>query len=164
MQESGCVVTFLLLGYPYRKEFQMKKRLIALTTVAAISLSGCFGSYALTKKMHGLADGFGQPISTVLNWIPGFIVMPLVTWLDFVIFNTLEYWLGSNPLAMNEGEVEKQLVEVDGQLMEMTATKGQIAVRSLTGEKVEGTLIFSEADSAWYMERDGVRTKAIAAK
>lgn len=136
----------------------MKKASVVFSAAAALMLSGCYGSYTLTKKLYDWNGTFDQPISTVIHWIGGTIGGFITLTVDFLVLNTIEYWTGSNPLAMDEGAVEKQLVEVDGQLMEMTATKGKIAVRSITGEKVEGELFFSEDDAVWYLNREGVRT------
>jgi len=91
----------------------MRKHLLrsiaAVLIVAFLAmLPACYGSFELTKKVHkfnGSLDG------KFINEI-GFLVMVIIpiyggaTFLDAVIFNTIEFWTGSNPLATNTpGEI-----------------------------------------------------------
>src|SRR5690606_4081252 len=46
-----------------------------------------------------------------------------------------EFWSGSNPIAMKEGEVETQFYEKDGVAYEMKATKNNFVVSVLNGEE-----------------------------
>jgi hypothetical protein len=124
----------------------MKKVLLAMGMALTLSLSGCYGSYTLTKKMYKWAGTLGQPMSTVMNWVGVIVGVPILA-IDFLILNTIEHWMGSNPLAMEEGQIETQIVEKDGQQIRIEATKDQFKVTPETGESV--TLKFDTENSEW---------------
>ena len=74
-------------------------------TVLSLHVSGCFGSFALTKKIYGLNQGVHE--NKFVQWalFLGFSIIPVyvVGGLgDVLIFNSLEFWTGSNPLANAE--------------------------------------------------------------
>lgn len=89
----------------------MKTRIIAFATalcIAASSLSGCYGKFVLTKKLYefngSLPDKY---IRSAATWVG--ILLPVyasVAFLDFVLFNTIEFWSGHNPLAFKEKELD----------------------------------------------------------
>ena len=133
----------------------MKKITLAAITASAILLSGCFGSFGLTKWAWSLNDGFGSPVKYIPFFFLGGIVGGITMFADAVILNTIEFWTGSNPMAMQDGQIEKQVMEVNGQMVEMTATKGQVAIKTLTGESVDAKLIYNEQENAWYLENEG---------
>ncbi|HOV98921.1 MAG TPA: DUF3332 family protein, partial [Bacteroidota bacterium] len=76
---------------------------VAVVTMFAllITLSGCFGSFNLVKKVYKFNEGLGG------KWVQeiGFIVMSVVpiysgaAFIDAVILNTIEFWSGKNPVA-----------------------------------------------------------------
>jgi len=86
----------------------MKKVLFSLLaactlTVSTISTTGCWGSFALTKKAYDFNKGLGNKwISWLVFLIVGHIAIGITLFVDSLIFNTLEFWTGSNPLAMGD--------------------------------------------------------------
>jgi hypothetical protein len=84
----------------------MKRLVIMLMLLATVapSLSGCFGKFALTRKVYDLnASVHDRILRHVVMW--AFIIVP-VYWVsgvvDLFIFNTLEFWTGNNPMAAGE--------------------------------------------------------------
>ncbi|MEQ9499849.1 MAG: DUF3332 domain-containing protein [Deltaproteobacteria bacterium] len=84
----------------------MNKRLIALlaaTTItgATVGTTGCYGSFALTKKLHTWNGSLGNKfLNTIVFWVLVIIpVYELITLGDAIIFNLIEFWTGSNPLG-----------------------------------------------------------------
>ncbi len=81
-------------------------RLLAL--VMAFSLggvsTGCFGKFALTRKIYTINEGMGSKfVQTIIFWV--FIIIPVyevASFLDFFILNLIEFWTGSNPMAVVE--------------------------------------------------------------
>jgi hypothetical protein len=67
-----------------------------------------------------------------LNIIP---VYGLYFFGDAIIFNVIEFWSGSNPIAMQDGDSEIQIVERDGNTFEMIATKNRMEITVLEGPK-----------------------------
>lgn len=114
----------------------MKRKIVSilmasmfLFTTSIINTS-CFGSFALTQKVHNFNQNLGNKFVQELGFIVTFFipVYGVAAMIDAFIINTIEFWSGSNPLAMNEGDVQKQYVEIDDKEVEMTATKGHMTV------------------------------------
>lgn len=81
----------------------MKRFVFLLMLLAAVtpSLSGCFGKFALTRKVYELnASVHDRYLRNVVTW--AFLLVP-VYWVsgvvDLFIFNTIEFWGGRNPMT-----------------------------------------------------------------
>lgn len=70
---------------------------------------------------------------------------------DTLIFNVIEFWSGSNPIAMKDGESEIQMVEHDGNTFEMIATKNRIQVTVVEGPKKgkKIDLVYKPDEKSW---------------
>ena len=83
------------------------KRIISLVlsiAIAMVSLQGCYGKMALTRKIYQ-ANGsvHDKYLRSLVSWV--FIIVPVYgvsALADFILFNTIEFWSGTNPVA--EGE------------------------------------------------------------
>ena len=102
----------------------MKRLLIVVMTALLITstLTGCYGKFALTKKVYqanGKVDDrfLRSGLTWVLIIIPVYGVAFLV---DFIAFNTIEFWSGDNPVT--SGEKDFQFVR-DGDRFDIHATK-----------------------------------------
>ncbi len=88
----------------------LRARALRLVLVAAAStgLAGCYGSFTAVKKLHawnGTIDNGGIMTQAVF-WVFGALqVYTLFALGDVFIFNLLEFWTGSNPVA-DSGEVQ----------------------------------------------------------
>lgn len=77
-----------------------------LMLLAAISpsLSGCFGNFALTRKIYAVnASVTDKNLRNVVTW--AFIIAPVYAVagaVDLFIFNTIEFWSGRNPMLATE--------------------------------------------------------------
>ena len=72
--------------------------------IAMISLQGCYGKMALTQKVYQV-NGQVQDkhLRSLVTWV--FIIVPVYgvsVLADFVLFNTIEFWTGQNPVAAGE--------------------------------------------------------------
>lgn len=88
----------------------MKRLLsVALMTLVTVStLTGCYGKFALTRKVYEMngqvSDKF---LRSGLTWV--FIFVPVygvAALVDFVAFNTIEFWSGRNPVAAGEKDFQ----------------------------------------------------------
>lgn len=140
----------------------MKRSLIALFSAFSIFVAtNCYGGYVLTRKAHNWNGTLGDKwVKSIVNVLFIF-VYPVTGFIDFFILNTLEFWSGSNPLAMKDGEVETQIVHNDGKEYHITATKNQFEVREVAAGKLGNPvyLTFSADESAWYMKANGKSLK-----
>ncbi|NLV67682.1 MAG: DUF3332 domain-containing protein [Spirochaetes bacterium] len=134
----------------------MKKKSIAVALSLALglaSLQGCIGTFKLTGKVlnfnRGLGNKFIQEIVfLVMNIIPVYGVAILV---DALIFNSLEFWTGSNPLAMQPGDIEVQYVNKDGKIYKIEATQNRFHIVQVAGpEQGESAdLVFNPETNTW---------------
>lgn len=86
------------------------KRLIALLLASILSttcLTGCYGKFGLTRTLYkangSLPDKY---LRSGLTWV--FIIFPVYEFaalLDFIVFNTIEFWSGNNPVAAGEKDL-----------------------------------------------------------
>ncbi len=128
--------------------------------------TGCFGSFGLVKTIYDWNGGVSESgvIKSVIMWvlliIPVYQICALV---DFIIFNLIEFWSGSNPIAMEEGEKETQLTHYKGEDYFFEVTKNQYKITQLTG-KHEGRvriLRFDDQNDTWYMQAGDEAEKAL---
>src|SRR4030042_948375 len=105
--------------------------IMAIALAATIILqTGCYGSFGLTKKVYEFNGSVGDKfINTIVFW--AFCIIP-VYWvagfLDIVIFNLLEFWTGSNPIAMNEGDIDQQILKSGDREYMITTTRNNIHI------------------------------------
>ncbi len=135
-----------------------------------VATTGCFGNFALTRKVYKWNDSIsgddlqGKFVKTLVMYALYIIpVYEISGAADLIIFNLIEFWTGSNPLAMAEGQKETQIVERGGIQYQITATKNTFEVTPLNGEtagKVQ-SFEFTPADLTWARTSEGVSTTLI---
>lgn len=147
----------------------MKKTtsILMATLLLGISMvqTSCMGSWGITKKVYNWNESAtgNKFIDNLLFWLLLF-VYAITIWVDFFILNLIEFWTGSNPMAMEEGQVEKQVVSKGGVDYEITATKNRFDVVQLTGDKkgtVQSIIFYPETKSASFVI-EGKEMKAIS--
>lgn len=138
--------------------------LLSLLLLVSTSLTACFGSFGLTKKIYNANKSVGgKVIQTLVMYV--FIIIPvygIASFLDIVIFNLIEFWSGSNPLAMKAGESETQMASIDGKMYEITATKNQFRMRQTEGPDAgkEAFMQYNTEEQQWYLV-EGEKSVAI---
>lgn len=90
--------------------------------IAMASLQGCYGKMALTKKVYRVnGEVHDKFLRSLVTWV--FIIVPvygIAALVDFVLFNTIEFWSGNNPVA--QGEKNFQYAE-NGERFQVNARK-----------------------------------------
>ncbi len=85
-----------------------------LAVVLGVFATGCFGKFQLTRKIYDINQSVEQPyLRSAVTWV--FVIVPvygIAGLLDFVIFNTIEFWSGENPIA--RGPVTKVYAQGNG--------------------------------------------------
>ncbi|MBI4355576.1 MAG: DUF3332 family protein [Candidatus Omnitrophica bacterium] len=82
-----------------------RPRLVAGVLAAVLVVGGCYGPFNLTRKLYnwnGQAsqDKWGrEAVFLLCVWVP---VYGLATLADGLIFNSIEFWTGDNPIKMDE--------------------------------------------------------------
>jgi hypothetical protein len=115
-----------------------KTALLFAMSSLVITQTGCFGEFALTRRVWEWNDDLSDSkfvktlVFYVLNIIP---VYGIASFIDVVILNLIEFWSGSNPMSMNEGDYEMQMATIKGEKFKMEATKDTFTTTQLTGTK-----------------------------
>lgn len=133
------------------------KKILILTLASTMALSGCYGKFAMTKKLYDFngkihPNGIVQSIIMVgLNIIPVYGIAILA---DALILNSVEFWTGSNPMTTGSTYEEK-----DAQGNQVTAIKlpdgsMDLTVRNAYGAEAKMTLV-READMVKALDAQG---------
>ncbi len=152
------------------KKMILKTTAAGLLAVFSIGATGCFGEFALTRKVYEWNDGIagddmgGKVVKTLvfyaLNIIPVYGVAGFV---DYVVLNLIEFWTGSNPMAMADGEIEQRVVNYKGTKYQITATKNKFNIVPLEGvNKGKSTdLLYDVTSQSWTMTNESGSQKII---
>ncbi|MEQ8908369.1 MAG: DUF3332 domain-containing protein [Vicingaceae bacterium] len=138
------------------------KKLLFTAAAASIMITqtGCFGSFEMIKKVYEWNDSVSDSkfVKTLLFYAMNIVpVYSVAGFLDVVVFNLIEFWGGSNPIAMEAGQIEEQLMTFKGQTYKVTATKNQMKFEKITNAGLEevAIMVFSEKDNTWsYVKGD----------
>ncbi len=120
-----------------------------------LTQTGCFGSFGLVKKVYEFNKGLGnkfvqEVVFIVLTIIP---VYEIAGVLDLFILNLIEFWTGSNPMAMAPGEQEIKMVKgKDGLDYQLTVSYARMDVKCLTDENRNLSMSFDTKANAWQFE------------
>ena len=146
----------------------MKKKFMtagaALMLSATMLLSSCFGEFALVRKVYNFNEdaSSNKVVQTLLFYAMNIIpVYGLASAVDYFILNLIEFWTGSNPIAMNKGEVETQNIAFEGVNYQIEASQNQYAITPLEGENAFTTsyIRFNPDNNIWsHVSSDGVQT------
>ena len=135
--------------------------------------SSCYGTFALTKKVYewngSIAgdDLTGKFVKTLVYY--GLFIIPVYELFflgDVIILNLIEFWTGSNPMAMGPNDMEEQLVMKDGKSYKITATQNRFSIaEEVDGEFVkQSDLVFDTEKLSWNYEKDGESTELCTIK
>lgn len=132
----------------------MKKVVISLMLASTLMFTSCLGSFHAVTGLKNWNDGVSNNkfVNNLVFW--GLNIIPvygLFAFGDVVIFNLIEFWSGSNPLAMNDGDKETQIIEKEGIRYEVTATKNKMEVVVLDGNSKGNSLTmeYFTDDKSW---------------
>jgi TM2 domain-containing membrane protein YozV len=145
----------------------MFKRMIACAVLASFCMvsSGCFGSFQLTKKVYEFNKSLsGKFVQSIVFW--AFNIVPIYdicVFIDVVILNLIEFWVGNNPLALNADTETQKTFAQNGKEYNVTMGKGSITIHETKGPDA-GKMIkltFKKDEMAWYLS-NGASSQMIA--
>ena len=136
---------------------------IMMIGVSSLAFTGCFGSFALTSKVHEWNSSvspkkFVNELVFLGLWILPVYELSVVG--DLLIFNTIEFWDGSNPIAMAPGELEETQIEYAGNSYTVTKSQNKIAIMSDATAMTSEFQYFPE-EEAWYLMNGQEKVKVI---
>lgn len=148
------------------KKVVTKVIVVALIGTFGVSMTGCYGTFALTSKVHDWNGQVSQ--SKFVNELVflGLCILPvyeLCVLGDGLIFNSIEFWGGSNPIAMNEGEVEESNILHEGQLYKVIKSKNSLTIAQKDGDSRVDFKYFPK-ENAWYQMNADSKVKVVDMK
>ena len=113
------------------KNLDMKKVLVCGLLSSTILFTSCIGSFSafngLREWNESVTDSkFGNELIFLALWIVP--VYGVATLADLIVFNAIEFWDGTNPIAMNEDDSETKIVTSKGNTYKIVATKNNFHV------------------------------------
>ena len=105
------------------------KKTIAGLLITSMALSGCTGSFLLTKKVYNFhrsqSDKWkDELVFLVVTLVP---VYGLATFADAIVFNSIEFWTGNNPVSTAQVQQHGRQIVVSYE-----ASTDRVAVASST--------------------------------
>lgn len=126
--------------------------------------TSCMGSWKLTKTVYNWNDGAtgNKYLDNLLFYVLcAFPVYEVSVAVDFVVLNLVEFWTGSNPIAMKPGDRESQLVKgKDGNKYEIVVTQNQYQITPISGEQ-KGKMVkvfFTPENQTWSINKNNTTT------
>jgi hypothetical protein len=132
----------------------MREKWMACLLAAALPLAGtgCFGSFNLTRKIYDV----NREVSPE-KWVReivflAFAIMPvygLAMLIDAIVFNTVEFWTGENPMLVHDGD--RQTIETAqgrATLTRLGASALEVELRSADGKERRFVLVREPAGFA----------------
>lgn len=125
------------------------KKVMASVLVAAFLATGCTGSFNLTRKVYNFhrsqTDKWADELCfLIVTLIP---IYSLATFADAIVFNSIEFWTGNNPVTMAGQTSQTKMVKYgkdDKYLMTYHPTTDQVQVSSVTNQGE--TVIFERSE------------------
>ena len=138
----------------------MRKFSILSLVCISFLFSSCLGSYSAFNNLRDWNDGATDSkfVDNLIFW--GLNIIPVYGLFflgDTIIFNVIEFWTGDNPIAMNPGETQTEVLAYKGSTYEMTATQNKFVIHVIEGEKKGNSLelVYQPEDKSWNTEKDG---------
>ena len=138
------------------KKFSLKAAVVLLA--GSFLCSSCIGSFSLFNKYEKWQCNMTS--NKYVNGIVGLILQPIVgsvcLFVDAVVLNTIEFWTGSNPMALNKVQTVKGQ---DGRYYAVKTLKDGYEVKAPNGEI---TLFTHDSKTeSWSITQNGVTKEII---
>ena len=126
------------------------KKIVASIIVVAF-LAGCTGPFNLTHKVYNFhrsqADKWSDELCFLLVALTP--IYGLATFADAIVFNSIEFWTGKNPVTMSAADGPQSRIVQNGKekmLMSYDPKTDQVQMTSLTDPKKHQTIVFERTD------------------
>ena len=138
------------------KKMSLKAAVVLLA--GSFLCSSCIGSFSLFNKYEKWQCNMTS--NKYVNGIVGLILQPIVggvcLFVDAVVLNTIEFWTGSNPMALNKVQTVKGQ---DGRYYAVKTLKNGYEVKAPNGEI---TLFTHDSKTeSWSITQNGVTKEII---
>lgn len=131
-----------------------------LAVLGVGSSSGCFGGFALTRKLYGFNEGVSNKWMRWLVFLLFYVfqVYTVTVIVDTFIFNSIEFWTGKRPLSaiesVEQGD-QKAVVRAespDRVVIDMQRGKAKVSRIALT--RLDDAVMLESEDGRKFFVRD----------
>jgi hypothetical protein len=141
-------------------EKRKKSNLLMVAALASsVLFSSCIGSFSLSNKLldwnRNIESKFVNELVFIAFWIVPVYEISIAA--DALIFNSIEFWNGENPVA-DTGKVETVDTKNGVYTVETKADGYRIQKE---GEEKSIDLVFDSSDKSWSIEAEGESTKLL---
>jgi hypothetical protein len=125
-----------------------------LAIILTVGVAGCFGNFAATRKVYQFNEGFGDKwMNQIMFWVLS-VAYGIAGFADVVLFNTIEFWTGSNPIAMAPGEEVIKYASEDDKNLKIVIRQNQVSVVDLDNPTDDLQLSYKPLEKSWYYHSD----------
>ncbi|TGJ99999.1 DUF3332 family protein [Leptospira langatensis] len=141
---------------------------VMLVGITFGSLANCFGKFALVRVFYNANDGINvgggllaKIVKTILFYIPFGFLMAIGGFIDFLLFNLIEFWSGSNPVGLNEYDQEGKFAksfEKEGEKLTLIYSNfgARLDLTAVSKEgKSETLTAFRAQPGKFFVEKEG---------
>lgn len=132
-------------------------KLVSITMIMVlltIGLTSCYGNFSATRKVYDFNGSFGDKwVNQFMFWV--LIIVPayeVAAFADVVLFNTIEFWTGSNPMAMAADEEIIKYAHENGKNLKITINQNHINVEDMDNPTEQLNLSYKPLEKSWYYE------------
>lgn len=148
------------------KKTTSKMLAILMIASATVSMTGCYGPFALTSKLHDWNGQVSQKKFVNELVFLGLCILPayeLCVLGDGLIFNSIEFWGGNNPIAMENGQIEESNILHEGQMYKLIKSKNHVTIASTEADQQVDFQYFPK-ERAWYQMSGDSKVKVVDMK
>jgi len=128
-------------------------KVIAIAMAGMLLTSSCVGSFSLFNKLASWnREATGNKFLNEIIFIvisPAYVVVGAA---DALLFNSIEFWSGSNPIASNVGKT-KQVMGNDGRYYAVKTLKDGYEITKPDGDMLK--FVYNKTDDSWSRMEDG---------
>jgi hypothetical protein len=143
----------------------IKKMLIILLSglVLILSMASCYGKFGLTKKVYQLNGRIGNQstkLGGVINsvFMIVMVIIPIYgisALLDIIVFNLIEFWSGSNPVAGNDNDDQNLINTAKVQMVREGTFNERIRITVKSEKGIETFYAFQDKPGIFFVKVDG---------
>lgn len=148
------------------KHTMTKVLAIALIFSATVSLTGCYGPFRLTTKLHNWNGQVSQKKFVNELVFLGLCILPayeICLLGDGLIFNSIEFWGGNNPISMKDGQIEELDIDHEGMKYKVIKTRNNMSIAAYDSDMRVDFRYFPE-EKAWYLMDGESKVKVVDMK
>lgn len=139
------------------------KKIVVLVLVATMAVMsvGCYGSFALTKKVYNWNGSLGNKwVIELVYLVISYPVYGVAGFIDSVILNSIEFWTGTNPMSATLTSEDGSQVAFNAEKKEITVSYGdkKFIVGMVNGK---ATVMNEQGVAMAYVESDAAGTMTV---